>query len=118
MNALQEGEALHEQADPVVDGEPGFVGRGMAVTAPPPPDCLLEGWREATFAAAASIGSRIGRHGRILIPGRCQPSNRGPTGIAIIPEMEAFAAPAGARAGGGAEPGWTPGRPDGGRDEW
>src|SRR6202011_2560299 len=65
VNALQEGQALDQPADPVVDGEPGFVGRGMTVPAPPATDRFLESWGEAAFTA--TIGSHIGRHGRILI---------------------------------------------------
>jgi hypothetical protein len=65
VNALQEGQALDQPSDPVVDGEPGFVGRGMTVAAPPATDRFLESWGEAAFTA--TIGSHIGRHGRILI---------------------------------------------------
>jgi len=74
MNALQEGESLHQPANAVMDSEPGFVGRGVTVAAPPAPDRLLEGWGEATLAAAASIGSRIGWHGRILFPPDAKPN--------------------------------------------
>jgi hypothetical protein len=67
VNALQQREALDQPADSVVDGKPGFVGRWMAVTAPPTTDCFLEGWGKTTFSASAAVGPRIRRHARILI---------------------------------------------------
>jgi len=73
VNALQEGEALHQPANAVMHGEPGFVGCGMTVAAPPATDRLLERWGETALAASPTFGSRIGRHGRILIPGRAAP---------------------------------------------
>jgi len=76
VNALQEGEALHQPANAVMHGEPGFVRRRMTVAAPPAPYRFLEGWGEAPFAAAATIGSHIGRHGRIL-SGRGREDNAG-----------------------------------------
>jgi len=67
VNALQEGKSLNQPAHAVMDSKPGFVGRGMTVAAPPAPYRFLEGWGEAALATSPSIGSRIGRHGRILI---------------------------------------------------
>jgi len=68
MDALEQRQALYQPADPVVYGEPGFLRWGMPVVAPPAADRLLEGWGKA--AVAPAIGSGIGGHARILIPGR------------------------------------------------
>jgi len=56
----------------------------MTMTAPPTADRLLEGWREATFSAAATVNPRIRRHGRILIRIGGDAIQRPP--IAIMPE--------------------------------
>jgi hypothetical protein len=84
VNALQEGQALHQPANAVMDSEPRLVGRGMTVSAPPATYRFLEGWGEAAFAAAPSIGSRIGGHGRILIPGRRRSSSPGANRVAMM----------------------------------
>jgi hypothetical protein len=47
-------------------GEPGFVGPGVSMATTPATHRFLEGWGEPAFATP-TIGSRIGRHGRILI---------------------------------------------------
>jgi hypothetical protein len=73
------------------------------VAAPPTTDRFLESWGEAAFTA--TIGSHIGRHGRILI-GLTAPT---PT----LPRKRGEGA-----ARGGLKPDWTLAGPDGGRHEW
>jgi hypothetical protein len=51
VNALEVRQALDQPPDPIVHGEPGFVGRRMAVAAAPAPDGFFETWGKAAFSA-------------------------------------------------------------------
>src|ERR1700694_2354242 len=86
MDALQQRQAFHQPADPVVHGEPGFAGPGVSMAATPATHRFLEG-RGEPAVATPTIGSRIGRHGWILI-GLTPPTPTLPRGEAgkIMPE--------------------------------
>ena len=57
VNALEKRQPFDQPADPIVNREPGFVRRGVAMTASPPADRLLEGGGKATVSP--TIGARI-----------------------------------------------------------
>src|SRR5919201_5718575 len=50
VNALQKREALHQPADAVMHGEPGFLRRRVTVAPPPAADRLFEGGSKSTFS--------------------------------------------------------------------
>jgi hypothetical protein len=57
VNALEKGQPFDQPADPVVNREPGFMGRRMTMMASPAADRFLEGGGKATVSP--TIGARV-----------------------------------------------------------
>jgi len=57
VNALEKGQPFDQPADPIMNREPGFVRRGVTMTASPAADRLLEGRGKATVSP--TIGAQV-----------------------------------------------------------
>jgi len=56
VNALEKRQPFDQPADPIVNREPGFVRRGVTMTASPAADRLLEGWGKTPLSPMIGPG--------------------------------------------------------------